>query len=911
MASRKGVSNESATTSPASSVMKREMTFDFDGLIQLLAGHLYSEKKVFIRELVQNAHDAIQLRSARDPLFDREQGRIDVLTDLTIEPGRIIFRDNGLGMTRDDLETFLSTIGKSGTRVSSVEAPDMIGQFGIGFLSGFVVGGRVEVRTRHWQAAPTEACVWENDGRKDYTITPHARDLIGTEVIVNLRSAEDRGLLHDDAVKKVIRDYADMLRIPIFLNDPQHSGASVNTRVMPWERVGISEREMRLDCMVYLEKTMPDSVLEVIPVLENGVNGVHAEGLLYITRTRVLKIDAPRTIRVFQKRMFVCEDAKELLPPWATFVNGIINTRDLSPNAARDNFTRDSAFYRLRDRLGDVIVAHLEQLKEREPQRLSQILAYHDLGIKAACHYYAPFFDKFGHLLEWRINGRSTAARETGRPAGRRALSEDLGVNYAWATLPDILAALPAPNGGGPKRLSCFTSSTSANQFIEMADAAETTVVDATYPFEDDLIKAWADSRKAEVSLVYVDREDDPAVFREIDAEYDGLVRDLARTMSTLMRLPGTGRLRVEARRFEPITLPAVIKDTDAGRGTMKARSILSDPNSVSDLRAMAEEMLRLSRNADMRMTINAGNTLIRTLAALVADDPDDADLHDLMRGIYNDAILYNQELMTPQNAQVFHEQFQRLMGRSLEFVKQKADLARERLEIDKERQQRRPALRTSRRHLVAFLMTPFATEFDVTREALRRVVEDRFGCELRTADQKTFEDFIRGNVEAHLGDADVFIADVSGANPNVMLELGAALYGRQGEPTLLVVRVDQEGEKPALPADLGGHIAATYVRSSDIESIVSALEDGLRKNHRLTTLMDSNSRERYVAPELVKRILQPTFQLPDEIYRLLSEALPTATAWKAAEAAQVSRVLGQPYEDLSLPVLKRVRESL
>lgn len=93
---------------------KREMTFDFDGLIQLLAGHLYSEKKVFIRELIQNAHDAIQRRVAAELGFDRDQGHIDILTDLASSPGKIVFRDNGIGMTKEDLEIFLSTIGKSG-----------------------------------------------------------------------------------------------------------------------------------------------------------------------------------------------------------------------------------------------------------------------------------------------------------------------------------------------------------------------------------------------------------------------------------------------------------------------------------------------------------------------------------------------------------------------------------------------------------------------------------------------------------------------------------------------------------------------------------------------------------------------------------------------------------------------------
>ena len=160
-------------------------------------------------------------------------------------------------------------------------------------------------------------------------------------------------------------------------------------------------------------------MLEIIPIEINDELRpgflLQAEGALYITRTRVLAVDAPRTVRIFLKRMYLCEE-KQLLPDWATFVNGILNVDGLSPNAARDNFRRDTMSERLRDRLGDIIVAHFENLRENEPRRLSEILAYHDFGIKAACYYYDLFFEKFGHLLEWRINGKSNAGGGSNRP---------------------------------------------------------------------------------------------------------------------------------------------------------------------------------------------------------------------------------------------------------------------------------------------------------------------------------------------------------------------------------------------------------------------------------------------------------------------------------------------------------------
>jgi molecular chaperone HtpG len=888
----------------------KEMTFDFDGLIRLLAGHLYSEKKVFIRELIQNAHDAIQRRAAMDPEFDLGGGRIDILTDLATGPGRIVFRDNGVGMTEGDLEEFLSTIGKSGTLQAreTDHVPDVIGQFGIGFLSGFVVGSKVEVRTRHMNAGPEGGCLWENDGRKEYTISPCRRESIGTEVVVHLHSAEDRGLLHDDAVKKVVQKYADLLRIPIHLNDPAHRGHSVNTRHMPWERVGVPDDEMRLDCMIYLEKTVPDSVLEVIPVHEKGEQGVNIAGLLYITRTRVVGRDAPRVLRVFQKRMFLCEDAKDLLPSWATFVNGILNTPDLSPNAARDNFARDGQFERLRSCLGDLIVRHFEHLKDKEPARLSEILAYHDLAIKSACHYYAPFFEKFGHLLEWRINKNSPAARR-GRigATARRSIDDDSEGSCAWATLPDIIAALPDDEQHGPKRVPCFQQSSSANQYFDMADAANATVVDASLLFDADLLKSYADKNRTKMKLVYVDREDD--LFKNIDPKMDEEVQRLAQVMSILIRPGGTGRVHVEARRFDPPTLPAVLKYNEAGEGSMKARSILTDPNTPSDLKKMAEDMIKLTRNADMQMMINAGNELVRKLAHL---DSQDEDVRDLMLGIYNDAILYNAALMTPRNARLFHEQFQRLIARSIEFVHQKVDIARAQAELFKERESRRPRGQQSRQHKVAFLMMPYATEFKNTREAIRIVVEDRLGCELRAADEKTYAQFIHGSVKAHIDDADIFIADVTGQNPNVMLELGAVLYGGRSAPTLLVARVKQKGDRPDLPADLQGAIAAVYLAAEDISQTADRLVRQFDQHQQLAALLPPESRERYVSEESIEAVLrQNGIMLPPAVQKALSRGLPTRRAWEQATEDEVSRLLGAQHEDLARSVLKRVRQDL
>ena len=151
-----------------------EMQFDFSSLIDIIANHLYSEKKVFIRELIQNAHDGIRRRAQEDAGF----GRIDIETrpqDLEIR-----VRDNGIGMNRDDLVEYLSNVGMGFTRLQRTETEGLIGQFGIGFLSAFVVARRVEVRTR--KLGENQGWLWENEGSKTYSIEPCEVTGPGTEV---------------------------------------------------------------------------------------------------------------------------------------------------------------------------------------------------------------------------------------------------------------------------------------------------------------------------------------------------------------------------------------------------------------------------------------------------------------------------------------------------------------------------------------------------------------------------------------------------------------------------------------------------------------------------------------------------------------------------------------------------------
>lgn len=884
---------------------KRKMELDFDGLLQILAKNLYNTKDVFIRELIQNAHDACWRRHHRDEDFDIGQAAIDILPDLTTEPGRIVFRDNGEGMTLANLVDYLSTIGRSGTRAARDEAPETIGQFGIGFLSGFVVGSHVEVRTRHFSAKPGEALIWRSDGKQDYTIGSGTMNRIGTEVTITLKDSSERGFVSEEAVKKAIVAYADMLRIPIYINDPHHMGGGANTRTMPWEKE-MSESERDFENRLFLERRVPDNVLEVIPVyLED------TQGLLYITKNRAIGTDLPRTMRLFVRRMHVNDNASDLLPPWASFVNGIINSTSIEPNAARDNFMRDDAAIDLQKRLGDCVIAHLEDLRERDPARLTQILRYQDLAIKAACHLHDDFFKRFASVLEWRVNPGSPLKFE-GRSEGLEDREHGDGIddsrNARRVTLPRLLEALPSPDGGGPKRLSFFSSMLARTQFFQIADATGTTVVDASFPYEAELLRTWAGWHDDEVILVRSGQVDDPSIFADLKMPEDEPVRRLAEYMSRSISPGGRGRVEVTARRIKPDSLASLLRDEEQSSALQKAYNMLNDANTSGELKRMAEEMIRMSRNAEMRMLINAFNPLVRSVAALCETMMQNREgrgrtvAEELMRGLYNSAILSNQRMLSAQNARIFYDQFQSMMRMIIDTTKVTEALSAERDALSARVDALAPARATLQRdYLRGFHITPFAEEFTPVRKAMRELVERHFGCELYDATSETRDGRIGANVKSHIRDADFFIVDITGPRPgvmnaNAMIEFGAVSMARPDAPILPIARVAGKGEKFELPADIGELIYTPYAVGDTPEGWRAAWREGFEKDSAFRDLLAQRP-VRYISAETIRAALaRPELRgtaLQDEQIRALCKIFPTGTAWRDVGADRVAEMLG------------------
>ena len=338
------------------------------GLLKVLAEHLYSNKQVAVRELIQNAHDGCRRRQAESNETDYAP-RIDIQIDTA---RRVLsISDNGNGLTRTEIEDYLATIGRSYTRelrqnlsaLSPDEAARLIGQFGFGFLSAFLLADEVRVITK--SLSGDDAFEWNSDGGETYEIKDAKRAQTGTTVELRVKSAASF-VLQGQALLEIIRQFADFLPIPIYLN-----GASeqANLGTPPW-----NARNVEAATRDYIERAFETSEpLAIIPlhdVIEEVGDDqitIPLRGFLFVPPGSVASVREYGDMLVFIRRMFICREDKDLLPPWARFVRGAIDCPLLQPTASREDLHQDETFERVRGAIEEQLAQGLQDIAQNQP----------------------------------------------------------------------------------------------------------------------------------------------------------------------------------------------------------------------------------------------------------------------------------------------------------------------------------------------------------------------------------------------------------------------------------------------------------------------------------------------------------------------------------------------------------------
>ncbi|MGR0067432.1 molecular chaperone HtpG [Bordetella bronchiseptica] len=383
-------------------------------LLHLMIHSLYSNKEIFLRELVSNASDAcdkLRFEAIDQPGLLDGDGELAIRVDYDKAARTITISDNGIGLSRDEAVANLGTIARSGTREffsqltgDKQKDAQLIGQFGVGFYSSFIVADKVTVLSRRAGLAANEAIRWESDGQGEFSIAPAEKAGRGTDVVLHLRADEDE-LLNGWKLREILRRYSDHISLPIRMakedwdaeKGEQVKGdelETVNQANALWTRnkSDITDEQYR-----EFYKTVSHDYDDPLAWTHNRVEGrSEYTQLLYVPKHAPFDMwdrDARRGVKLYVKRVFIMDDAEQLLPSYLRFVRGVIDSADLPLNVSREILQESRDVRAIREGSAKRVLSLLEDMAENKAED------------------YATFWTEFGQVLK-EGTGEDAANRE-------------------------------------------------------------------------------------------------------------------------------------------------------------------------------------------------------------------------------------------------------------------------------------------------------------------------------------------------------------------------------------------------------------------------------------------------------------------------------------------------------------------
>jgi molecular chaperone HtpG len=554
---------------------RQRFNLHLPGLLKVLAEHLYSSKKVGVRELIQNSHDSCVRRKIEGNEPDYEP-RIDLSFDA--RKRTLSVSDNGYGLTADEITNYLSTIGRGYTRelrekltlFSAAEASELIGQFGLGFLSAFLLASDVTLLTRSFQGGPCYK--WHSGGDEYYQLEPAWREEIGTTVELRLKPAASF-LLQEQELIKTVRQYADFLPVPIHIQD---ESLPVNLMAPPWE-ADHPDRAIK----DYITRSFRSESLWVLPLGDWKVDLGHdsltvpLKGFLFVPPGSVASVREFGDLNVYIRRMFICERERDLLPPWARFVRGVIDCPLLQPTASRESIHQDDSFEMVRQALEEQLGRGLRDLAEEDSTTWKRIVRGHADVIIGWAVSDNEFFERVEDIVTFRTS------------RGPLSLKEYLELTDGT--------------------LYYVTRELGSLQEQVLAEGRDVPAIDASWFAVTPFLEKYA-NRHAEVSLV------------QLDGEAEQLLRpvneDRFAAMLEFYREQG---INVKVASFKPPEAPALILYPQGAELAREAEASREAGDLPAPLAGLVQEYVdqKFSGGADLRGTLylNASCPLVMRLA--------------------------------------------------------------------------------------------------------------------------------------------------------------------------------------------------------------------------------------------------------------------------------------------------------
>jgi molecular chaperone HtpG len=596
---------------------------EVDEVLSIVVNSLYSHKEVFLRELISNASDALDklaFRALTDhALAGGDESRIDLIP--AKDAGTLTIRDNGIGMTKDELIANLGTIARSGSKEllrslaeDARKDLSLIGQFGVGFYSAYLVADRVTVTSR--AAGSDQAWQWQSDAKRVFTVEPCEKETRGTNVILHLKD-DDKEFLDEWRLKELVRKYSDFVRFPIRLqvergegDDEKKEWETINSASALWTRP-----KSEIEDQQYIEfyKHLSHDWEPPLAWTHFKVEGtLELTGLLFVPSRPPFDLfeRKARGLRLFVKRVFIMEDCEEVLPEWLRFVRGVVDSQDLPLNVSRELLQSDRTTKAIRKQVVGRVLTLLEELAaqgetEREDedgktQKVDRYLTFwRHFGrvLKEGVHFDAANRERIAKLLRFASShGEAPVAL-----ADYRARMQPGQKGIYYVTAPTLEAARGSPH----------IEALRAHEYevLYLADPIDEWVVEALREFDEQPLIAAA---KGALDLPDSDKKDDKN-------------KELAPLLEKVQ-----GKL---ADSVKEVRLTDRLKESPA--------CLVSDPNAPSPhleriLRANGQDVPETKRILEL----NPSHPIVQRLQALAGDDAKSAELEEWSALLYDQALI-------------------------------------------------------------------------------------------------------------------------------------------------------------------------------------------------------------------------------------------------------------------------------
>ncbi|MGR3086319.1 molecular chaperone HtpG [Vibrio vulnificus] len=570
-------------------------------LLHLMIHSLYSNKEIFLRELISNASDAadkLRFQALSNPALYENDAELGVKLSFNEEHNTLTISDNGIGMSREEVISHLGTIAKSGTaeffsKLSQEQSKDsqLIGQFGVGFYSAFIVADAVTVRTRAAGLSADQAVLWHSAGEGDYTVEDITKESRGTDIILHMRE-DGKEFLNEWRLRDVIGKYSDHIGIPVSIQTRVRDEEGKETEEVKWEQINKAQalwtrNKSDISDEEYQEfyKHVSHDFADPLLWSHNRVEGKNDyTSLLYIPSKApwdMMNRDHKSGLKLYVQRVFIMDDAEQFMPSYLRFVRGLIDSNDLPLNVSREILQDNKVTQSLRSACAKRVLTMLERLAKNDAEKYQTFWKEFGLVMKEGPAEDYSNREKVAALLRFASTEVDSAEQTVSLESYVERMKEGQDKIY-YLTADSYAAAKNSPH------LEQFKAK--GLEVILMFDRIDEWLMNYLTEFDG---KQFQSITKAGLDLSQFEDEQEKEKQKETEQEFQSVVE---RTKSYL-----GDRVKEVRTTFKLANTPAVVVTDDFEMGTQMAKLLAAAGQAVPEVKYIFE--------------INPNHTLVKQMA--------------------------------------------------------------------------------------------------------------------------------------------------------------------------------------------------------------------------------------------------------------------------------------------------------